>query len=733
MIDKETVDLILEKADIVYVVSKFVKLQRRGANYIGLCPFHSERTPSFSVSQARGICKCFSCGKGGSPVGFLMALENMSYPEALRWLAKEYNIPIKEKDKTPEEIEKEGERESLFAINQFALNHFERNLHETEEGRDIGLAYFMERSLTLETIKKFNLGYALERSPNPKYRDAPILEDALAHGYTEEYAIKAGLTKKGERGPYDPVRGRVMFPVKTVSGKIVAFGGRTLKSDKKIAKYVNSPETAIYKKSKELYGLFEAKSAISREHKCILVEGYMDVLSMSQAGVENVVASSGTSLTEQQIVQIKKFTDNVTVIYDADAAGIKASLRGIDMLLEKGINVKVVLFPEGEDPDSYARTHTREELALYLAENETDFIRFKTKVLLENAADDPMKISQTIIDILGSIAVIPNEITRQVYIDEVARAFDKSPRMLAREVARIRKKIADNNGPRYDNNKDDNNQQGDDADIPNPPQGDSTPVSTVEGPVTLPVKNPFEKYELSILKYLVRYGMLMLTDTYEKDGTVAPTTVLDFVMDELQSDGIEFQTLLHRRLLDKIISRAYSWKNYLPKLEEKLRQKESLLREEGLERIRKDATSLSQISRAEKDLEVNIAAEIAAEEAEERKSYIAKALVNEPEDDVRTIANNLVSDRYELSKMHSKFAHVATEEERLVDLVPRAVLELKEAILRKQLDDIKQKLASTTDAEESDKIMQEYQEKKNLGSQLAGYLGDRIITPRIKH
>ena len=369
-IDRETVQKILDAADIVEVVSDFVSLKRRGANYIGLCPFHNERTPSFSVSKSKGICKCFSCGKGGSPVNFIMELEQMTYNEALRYLAKKYNIEIQEHEMSEQEREEASARESMMAINDFAMRHFEHILTDTPDGRDIGLAYFRERGINDAMIKRFHLGYALEK------RDE-LYNSAIQQGFSEQFLLDTGLCYKTERGVVqDRFRGRVIYPVHTVSGKVVAFGGRTLRKDKDVAKYVNSPESVVYRKSYELYGLYQAKQAIVKKDKCILVEGYMDVISMHQSGVENVVASSGTSLTEGQIRLIHRFTENVTVIYDSDAAGIKASMRGIDLLLAEGLNVKVLLLPDGEDPDSFAQNHSSSEVEAYLKDNEQDFIAF---------------------------------------------------------------------------------------------------------------------------------------------------------------------------------------------------------------------------------------------------------------------------------------------------------------------------------------------------------------------
>ncbi|MBP5689086.1 MAG: DNA primase, partial [Muribaculaceae bacterium] len=428
MIDRETVDRILDSADIVDVVGDFVSLRRSGANFKGLCPFHDEKTPSFMVSPAKQICHCFGCGKGGSPVNFIMEHEQMSYVEALRYLAKKYNIEIHEKELTSEEKAAQTERESMLIINEFALKYFEDQLFNTDEGKNIGLSYFYERGFNDATIKKFNLGYSPQDSK-------AFYTAATGKGYNKKYLFDVGLCiddRKG--GGFDRFHGRVMFPVMNIAGKIIAFGGRTLKKTKDIAKYFNSPESIVYVKNRELYGLFQSKRAIAKEDKCFLVEGYTDVISMHQAGIENVVASSGTSLTEGQIRAIHRFTKNVTVLYDGDPAGIKASLRGIDMLLAEGLNIKVLLLPEGEDPDSFARTHSATELKQYIAENETDFISFKTKILLEGTERDPIKRASVIGDVVKSISVIPDAISRSVYAKECSVQLGISEDVLLREI-----------------------------------------------------------------------------------------------------------------------------------------------------------------------------------------------------------------------------------------------------------------------------------------------------------
>ncbi|HPC26539.1 MAG TPA: DNA primase, partial [Paludibacteraceae bacterium] len=384
MIDQATIDRIIQAAPIQEVISEYVTLKRRGANLIGLCPFHNEKTPSFTVSPSKGIFKCFGCNKGGNVVHFIMEHEQMTYYEALKFLAKKYNIEVQEKELTPEEIEAHNERESLLLVNDFANKYFMNILHHHNEGRTVGLSYFQERGFREDIIQKFQLGYCLDS------RDA-FTQAALKEGYKKEFLIKTGLTIESENNYFlDRFRGRVIFPIHSLSGKIIAFGGRVLKKEEKAAKYLNSPESEIYHKSNELYGLYFAKQAIVRENRCYLVEGYADVISFFQSGIENVVASSGTSLTPGQIHLIHRFTENVTVIYDGDAAGIKASLRGIDLLLEEGLNIKVVLLPEGEDPDSFAHKNNASDVIAFIQQNSVDFIRFKNNLLLNDAGNDPL-------------------------------------------------------------------------------------------------------------------------------------------------------------------------------------------------------------------------------------------------------------------------------------------------------------------------------------------------------
>jgi len=431
MIPQETVNRILDTAQIVDVIGDFVTLKKRGANHIACCPFHNEKTPSFSVSASKGIYKCFGCGKSGTAVGFVMEHENMSYTEALRYLARKYHIEVIEKEESAEEIAQRQKHESLMLLSEYAGKFFQQSM-DTPEGRNIAYQYFRSRGLEDETIMKYGLGWA------PLSRKA-FSEAARAAGYKEEFMIETGLSIKTDGGRLvDRFFDRVMFPIHSVSGRVIAFGGRTLKTDKSVAKYVNSPETEIYVKSKSLYGIYFAKSEIARQDRCILVEGYLDVLSMHQLGIKNVVASSGTSLTVDQIRLIRKFTNNITIIYDGDGAGIKAALRGIGLVLKEGLNVKVVLLPDGQDPDDFARRHTLEEVQDHIARNEQDFINFKTDLLLNEAGNDPIKRANLINDIADTVALIPDAVIRAVYVRTCADKFEIDEQILTDRVSRSR-------------------------------------------------------------------------------------------------------------------------------------------------------------------------------------------------------------------------------------------------------------------------------------------------------
>src|SRR5512133_2896730 len=432
MIDHSTIERIFDAAQITEVVQEFVSLKKRGVNYLGLCPFHNEKTPSFTVSPAKGIFKCFGCGKGGNAVNFIMEHEHLSYPESLRWVAKKYNIEIEEKEASAEEIQKQNERESLLVVTQYASKQFTENLFHGHEGMALGLSYFRERGFRDDILRKFEVGYCNERRDD-------FTKKAIGAGYKSEYLVMSGLTIDKEEYVFDRFAGRIMFPIHSLSGQVLGCGGRIIKTDPKAAKYVNTPETEIYHKSRIVYGIFQARQAITKEDRCDLVEGYTDVLSMHEAGVENVVASSGTALTQEQIRLIKRFTPNITMLYDGDQAGVKASVRGTDMVLEEGMNVRIVLLPPAEDPDSYSKKVSNADFKKYLSENETDFIRFKTKLLLDESKSDPVRRANLVREVVRSIAVIPDQINRTIYVKECSMLLGMPEEIVLDEVMKLRK------------------------------------------------------------------------------------------------------------------------------------------------------------------------------------------------------------------------------------------------------------------------------------------------------
>lgn len=528
MIDKATIDRIMDAANIVDVVSEFVTLRKAGVNYKGLCPFHNEKTPSFVVSPSKGYCHCFSCGKGGNVVGFIMEHEQMTYPEALRWLAKKYNIEIHERELTDDERREENERESLFIINEWALHYFQDNLLNTKKGQAIGMQYFRSRGFRDDTINRFQLGYAMPE------RDA-LARTALAKGFKEQYLIDTGLCYRKEDGTLqDRYHGRVIFPVHTVTGRVVAFGGRILENNKKLAKYVNSPESLIYHKSNELYGIYQAKHAITKNDRCYLVEGYIDVTSMHQSGVENVVASSGTSLTTGQIRLIHRFTSNITVLYDGDAAGIHASIRGIDMLLAEGMNVKVLLLPDGDDPDSFARKHTAQEFRDYIESHQTDFIEFKTNLLLRGVTD-PIKRSEAISSIVKSVSVIQDQITRATYITECAHRLGMDEATLINTANKFIR------GEIEEKQKEQRREEAK-ADTPVKPLQPLMPVSQAPS------------VEFMLMQLVVRHGEeILYKDVETDDGGKIDLSVSQYISYDLGADNLRFKNDLYNRMLAEAV------------------------------------------------------------------------------------------------------------------------------------------------------------------------------------
>ena len=528
MIDKATIDKIMDAANIVDVVSEFVSLRKAGVNYKGLCPFHDEKTPSFVVSPSKGYCHCFSCGKGGNAVGFIMEHEQMTYPEALRWLAKKYNIEIHERELTDDEKREESERESLFIVNDWALHYFQDNLFNTQAGQAIGMQYFRSRGFRDDTINRFQLGYALPE------RDA-LARAATAKGFKEEFLVTTGLCYRREDGRLqDRYAGRVIFPVHTVTGRVVAFGGRILENNKKLAKYVNSPESLIYHKSNELYGIYQAKHAITKQDRCYLVEGYIDVTSMHQSGVENVVASSGTSLTTGQIRLIHRFTNNITVLYDGDSAGIHASIRGIDMLLAEGMNVKVLLLPDGDDPDSFAQKHAAQEFRDYIEAHQTDFIEFKTNLLLKGVTD-PIKRSEAISSIVKSVSVIQDQITRATYITECAHRLGMSEATLINTANQFIR------GEIEEKQKEQRREEAK-ADGPLKPLQPLAPVR----------QQPDVEYML--IQMVVRHGQEILYKGIETaDGGTVDLSVSQYIGYDLGADNLAFKNPMYNRMLAEAV------------------------------------------------------------------------------------------------------------------------------------------------------------------------------------
>lgn len=676
MIDQATIDRILDAAQIVDVVSEFVTLRKRGVNYVGLCPFHNEKTPSFSVSPSKGVCKCFSCGKGGNVVHFIMEHEQMNYYEALKYLAKKYNIEVQERELTNEEKQAQSVRESLFIVNNFANDYFQDILRNHIDGQNIGLAYFRQRGFRDDIISKFQLGYCTDS------HDA-LATEAMQKGYKKEYLIKTGLCyETDDHRLRDRFWGRVIFPVHTLSGKVVAFGGRVLSSQtKKVTmKYVNSPESEIYHKSNELYGIYFAKQAIVKQDRCYLVEGYTDVISMHQSGVENVVSSSGTALTPGQIRLIHRFTNNLTLLYDGDMAGIKASLRGIDMLLEEGLNIKICLLPDGEDPDSFARKHNSDEFKAFFDKNETDFIRFKTNLLIKEAENDPIKKAALITDIVHSISVIPEAIVRDVYIKECSQQLRIEEKILVAEVAKIREIQAQKK------NKPIVSTSSSQSELTNTQGASSAEGATVENEASrsngdLPYHSlipqegkegqEFYRYERYILQAVVRYGEQVMCSVTDENNQEISITVIEYVINDLKEDGLHFHNPLHRQILTEAMQHLHD-KNF----------------------------------KAE------------------------RYFLTHPNPQISKLCVDLVNVRYQLSKYHSKMQRIITDEERLVELVPTLVINFKYAIVTEELKHVLLALQNPqlmSNEEQCNSLMKRYKELKEVQNLMAKHLGDRVI------
>lgn len=726
MIDRSTIDRIMASADIVDVVKEFVTLRKSGANYKGLCPFHDEKTPSFMVSPSKQVCKCFSCGKGGNVTKFLMEHEQISYPEALRWLGRKYGIEIQEKELTPEQKAASTERESMFVVNEWARDFFVNTLRESVDGMAIGMTYFRRRGLRDDIIRKFQLGFS------PESRDA-LAVAAHKAGHSDKFLESTGLCYRTNDGKLlDRYHGRVIFPVHTVSGRVVAFGGRTLLSKEEqkarsIGKYVNSPESQIYSKKKELYGLYQAKSAIVKHDRVYLVEGYLDVISMHQSGIENVVASSGTSLTSEQVRLIHRFTNNVTVLYDGDAAGIHAAVRGVDMLLSEGLNIKVLLLPDGEDPDSFAQGHTPDEFRRYIDEHQTDFISFKTRLLLADSKGDPARRASVIKDVVASISVIPDNIVRQMYIHEIAGQMGIDENTIVNEVVIFRKRMRDagrSNGDSTDG-------------TPATPDGGGTsgaPVVAPDGTLLEPVapvsegdlklygtktrgERLVESCESKLVELVVRYGGLpivllpekverqfgMDVKTAEDDGgdetaelpkqnviVEDPDTplVASYISDSLQMDELSLQNPLHTAIIQEAVAMA-----------------------EDCYAIRRKAIDAG------------------TPHADAPSFFDALNHFRMHGDNrIAQIAEALTDDRYILSSSQSKM--YTPDERRLVEIVPRVVNDYKHAILGLEKERLVAQLripeVFNNETALRD-IMRRLGEIQQIESEFAVQLGGRVI------
>jgi len=680
MIDRATIDKILDAAQITDVVSEFVTLKKKGVNYVGLCPFHDDKTPSFYVSPAKGLCKCFACGKGGNAVHFIMEHEQMNYYEALKWLANKYHIEVKERELTSEEKEAQSIRESLFVVNEFARNYFQNILYNHVDGKSIGMTYFRQRGIRDDIVKKFHLGYSTTA------KDA-LAQEALRKGYKKEFLVKTGLCYEKEDGSIrDRFWGRVIFPWFNISGKVLGFGGRVLDSRTKgiAQKYVNSPESEIYSKRKELYGIYQAKSAIVKKDNVYMVEGYTDVIAMHQCGLENVVANSGTALSEEQIRLLHRFTSNITLLYDGDEAGIKASIRGIDMLLAEGMNVKVLLLPDGDDPDSFSRKHNATEFQQYINENEENFIRFKTNLLLKDTQNDPIKRATLIGDMARSIGLIPNEIIRYACLKECAAILNVDEQIIQNEIKKVvqqrkdeyiekRKKeqeeTAKINAIQTESSHDSIPDNGLIPPPPFPPEEPLYPIHENYLPQNEWDKFPFYAKEKQLINVLIRHGEKIVCYIENENGEEIPLTVIEYIYADLEQDGLQFQNPMHRKLLNETISHLQD----------------------------KDFCS-------------------------------ERYFLTHPDPSISRMAADMLSDRYRLSKSNEQA--IVKDEERLHELVPHLLTDFKLAILEEDMKQTIQQLnlpEIAKDAQKAMNVMKHYKKLTETLKEMAKRAGDRVI------
>ncbi|MCH5228491.1 MAG: DNA primase [Muribaculaceae bacterium] len=714
MIDPATVQKIKDTADIVDVVSDYVHLVRRGVNYMGLCPFHNERTPSFSVNKSRNFCYCFSCHKGGGPINFIMEKEGVSYHEALLQLARKYGIEVKERELTNEEREKQTRRESMLVANEWAKNYFVSNLLEKDEGKDIGLSYLYGRKITPEAIKAFALGYAIDKSND-------FTQEALKKGFPLEILKDVGLTGTAQQGNlYDKFRGRVIFPVINPAGKTVAFGGRDLKGGP--AKYINSPESDVYSKSRELYGIFQAKGDMVRENKVYLVEGYLDVIGMWQTGVKNVVASSGTSLTDGQIALIHRFTDNVTLIYDGDSAGIKASLRGIDMLLGHNLNVKAIPLPQGEDPDSLAAKLSTEEFKKYLAYHEVDIIRFKINVLLSETVNDPQNRWQVVRSIVESLAHIPDKIKRDIYIQECSNLLDIKESTLSAEVAKSRIKIIEQE--KLKRRAEELNKN-----FPEKAEISSPQPSSVETAVSPIDSSPLHPLEKELIFNCLRYGFITLWENEKPEEGF--TTVVEYVSQELSYDNISFTHPEYNKVFSHLFDLLPKFKEDLKNYEQEINAAIGEKRKEGYEKIGGRNISLTEISKAEDKLEEELIQLARIKRENFAKNYILDSLGSHYEDSVRKHTIEALAEKHQLSSLFKKNKPEEKIEDKVLPIVVNSLNVLKNGIIDQQLKELMDELKElgSTNPEKEKEIHAKIGEILQMRRRMAKFIGDRILSP----
>lgn len=735
MIDPVTVQRIKDSADIVDVVSDYVHLVRRGANYMGLCPFHNERTPSFSVNKSKNFCYCFSCHKGGSPINFIMEKEGISYHEALLHLAKKYGIEVRERELTNEEREQQTRREGMLVANEWAKNYFIRNLNDTEEGKNVGLSYLYGRKVTPEAIQTFALGYAIDKGTD-------FTDSALKNGFSLDILKATGLTGTSQQGTnYDRFRGRVIFPVINTAGKTVAFGGRDLKGG--TAKYINSPESEVYSKSRELYGIYQAKGDMVRENKVYLVEGYLDVIGMWQSGVKNVVASSGTALTDGQISLIHRFTDNVTLIYDGDSAGIKASLRGIDMLLAHNLNVKAVPLPEGDDPDSLAAKLTPQELQDYLNKHEVDIIRFKISVLMDDVQNDPQKKWQVVRSIIESLAHISDKIKRDIYIKECSLLLDIKESTLSTEVAKIRHKIVEQEKQKR---RSEALQQdfagGQDSNT----SGTLQPETPVSLNTQLETRNqrlnnnstlyPLEK---QLLENCLKYGFIGLWPAEEQDNPANSgkennpelITVVEYIDYELDVDGITFTHPEYAKVFSELKALLPIYKKDLYDFEGEIEKMVKEKRKKGYDEISTKTLSLPEIMKEEEKLEETLKSFAEEEREKFAANYILDKFGSHEDDLIRKHTIDALAEKHRLSTLFTKNKESVRKEDKVLPIVITSLNVLKNGIIDTNLKLLMEELKDVKEAgsEKEKELHNRIAEIIKIRSRMAKDIGDRIISP----